>query len=130
LRAQCIDGLGIAHHSEVASPQKSPQRELKVGALWNFGTGGQIGGVKEFGSPRATLQEIEIGLLRRQLRYVIRYREQWEKLLAMADEIRTFVRKNDSALKTKEWVISGLVQGLRNCRCAIGRVLLVAENQG
>ena len=30
------------------------------------------------------------------------YREQWEKLLAMADEIKTFIRDNDQALKKKE----------------------------
>ena len=30
------------------------------------------------------------------------YREQWEKLLGMADEIRTFIRENDVALKKKE----------------------------
>ena len=30
------------------------------------------------------------------------YREQWEKLLGMADEIRTFIRNNDGALKKKE----------------------------
>jgi hypothetical protein len=30
------------------------------------------------------------------------YREQWEKLLGMADEIRTFIRENDGALKKKE----------------------------
>jgi hypothetical protein len=30
------------------------------------------------------------------------YREQWEKLLGMADEIRTFIRDNDHALKKKE----------------------------
>ncbi len=30
------------------------------------------------------------------------YREQWEKLLGMADEIREFIRENDSALKKKE----------------------------
>jgi hypothetical protein len=30
------------------------------------------------------------------------YREQWEKLLAMADEIRSFIRENDGALKKKE----------------------------
>jgi hypothetical protein len=30
------------------------------------------------------------------------YREQWEKLLGMADEIRTFIRDNDQALKKKE----------------------------
>ncbi len=30
------------------------------------------------------------------------YREQWEKLLAMADEIRNFIRDNDAALKKKE----------------------------
>lgn len=30
------------------------------------------------------------------------YREQWEKLLGMADEVRTFIRENDSALKKKE----------------------------
>ena len=30
------------------------------------------------------------------------YREQWEKLLGMADEIRTFIRENDSTLKKKE----------------------------
>ena len=30
------------------------------------------------------------------------YKEQWMRLLAMADEIRTFIRENDSALKTKE----------------------------
>src|SRR5258707_1181178 len=27
------------------------------------------------------------------------YREQWEKLLGMADEIRTFIRENDADLK-------------------------------
>jgi hypothetical protein len=30
------------------------------------------------------------------------YREQWEKLLAMADQIRDFIRQNDHALKKKE----------------------------
>jgi hypothetical protein len=30
------------------------------------------------------------------------YREQWEKLLGMADEIRTFILENDEALKKKE----------------------------
>jgi hypothetical protein len=30
------------------------------------------------------------------------YREQWEKLLAMADEIRQFIAANDGALKKKE----------------------------
>jgi hypothetical protein len=30
------------------------------------------------------------------------YREQWEKLLGMADEIRNFIRENDQALKKKE----------------------------
>jgi hypothetical protein len=30
------------------------------------------------------------------------YREQWEKLLGMADEIRTFFRENDQALKKKD----------------------------
>jgi hypothetical protein len=30
------------------------------------------------------------------------YREQWEKLLAMADEIRAFIQANDGALKKKE----------------------------
>ena len=30
------------------------------------------------------------------------YKEQWTRLLAMADEIRNFIRDNDSALKTKE----------------------------
>ncbi len=30
------------------------------------------------------------------------YREQWEKLLGMADEIRTFIATNDGALKKKE----------------------------
>jgi hypothetical protein len=30
------------------------------------------------------------------------YREQWEKLLNVADEIRTFIRDNDEALKKKE----------------------------
>ena len=30
------------------------------------------------------------------------YREQWEKLLGMADEIRDFIRDNDGALKKKE----------------------------
>ena len=29
------------------------------------------------------------------------YKEQWIKLLDMADEIRTFIRENDAALKTK-----------------------------
>ncbi len=30
------------------------------------------------------------------------YREQWEKLLAMADEIRAFIREKDHSLKKKE----------------------------
>jgi hypothetical protein len=30
------------------------------------------------------------------------YREQWEKLLGMADEIRSFILENDGALKKKE----------------------------
>jgi hypothetical protein len=30
------------------------------------------------------------------------YKEQWIRLLALADEIRNFIRDNDSALKTKE----------------------------
>jgi hypothetical protein len=30
------------------------------------------------------------------------YREQWEKLLGMADEIRAFIRDNDQSLKKKE----------------------------
>ena len=30
------------------------------------------------------------------------YREQWEKLLAMADEIRHFIQQNDHLLKKKE----------------------------
>jgi hypothetical protein len=30
------------------------------------------------------------------------YREQWEKLLGMADQIRAFIRENDHALKKKE----------------------------
>jgi hypothetical protein len=32
------------------------------------------------------------------------YKEQWEKLLAMADDIRTFISANQAALKTKEVV--------------------------
>jgi hypothetical protein len=30
------------------------------------------------------------------------YREQWEKLLDIGDEIRNFIRDNDQALKKKE----------------------------
>ena len=30
------------------------------------------------------------------------YKEQWAKLLAMADDIRAFIRDNDAKLKTKE----------------------------
>jgi len=30
------------------------------------------------------------------------YKEQWLKLLAMADEIRAFIREHDAHLKTKE----------------------------
>lgn len=30
------------------------------------------------------------------------YREQWEKLLAMSDEIRQFIQDNDARLKRKE----------------------------
>src|ERR1700730_3245764 len=30
------------------------------------------------------------------------YREQWDKLLSMADEIRNFIRENDHSLKKKE----------------------------
>ena len=29
------------------------------------------------------------------------YKEQWTKLLAMADEIRAFIKENDAALKAK-----------------------------
>ena len=29
------------------------------------------------------------------------YKEQWTKLLAMADDIRAFIKENDAALKTK-----------------------------
>ena len=30
------------------------------------------------------------------------YKEQWAKLLDMADDIRAFIKENDSKLKTKE----------------------------
>ncbi|HEY6515004.1 MAG TPA: hypothetical protein VIY50_02595 [Steroidobacteraceae bacterium] len=30
------------------------------------------------------------------------YKEQWLRLLAMADEIRTFIEANDASLKSKE----------------------------
>ena len=30
------------------------------------------------------------------------YKEQWEKLLDMADDIRSFIRENDATLKKKE----------------------------
>ena len=30
------------------------------------------------------------------------YKEQWEKLLAITDDIRAFLQKNDAQLKTKE----------------------------
>jgi len=30
------------------------------------------------------------------------YREQWEKLLGMADEIRRFIQENEGSLKKKE----------------------------
>ena len=30
------------------------------------------------------------------------YKEQWTKLLAMADEIKTFMKEHDSQLKSKE----------------------------
>jgi hypothetical protein len=30
------------------------------------------------------------------------YREQWEKLLGMSDQIRQFIRENDEQLKKKE----------------------------
>jgi hypothetical protein len=30
------------------------------------------------------------------------YKEQWTKLLALADEIRTFLREHDAELKSKE----------------------------
>ena len=30
------------------------------------------------------------------------YREQWEKLLGMADQIREFIQQNDTLLKKKE----------------------------
>ncbi|HUI81086.1 MAG TPA: hypothetical protein VLY24_24345 [Bryobacteraceae bacterium] len=30
------------------------------------------------------------------------YREQWEKLLSMADEIRAFIQRNDPLLKKKQ----------------------------
>ena len=33
---------------------------------------------------------------------VTRYKEQWAKLLGMADEIRAFIKENDDKLKAKE----------------------------
>ena len=30
------------------------------------------------------------------------YKEQWAKLLGMADEIRTFIKENEASLKSKE----------------------------
>lgn len=30
------------------------------------------------------------------------YKEQWQKLLDLADEIRSFIRENEAKLKTKE----------------------------
>jgi hypothetical protein len=30
------------------------------------------------------------------------YKEQWMKLLAMADEIKAFIKENDARLKAKE----------------------------
>jgi hypothetical protein len=33
------------------------------------------------------------------------YREQWEKLLGLADDIRSFIGDNDAALKKKEWLL-------------------------
>lgn len=30
------------------------------------------------------------------------YREQWEKLMGMSDEIKAFIQENDSTLKKKE----------------------------
>jgi hypothetical protein len=36
------------------------------------------------------------------------YREQWEKLLSMADEIRNFIRENDHSLKKKESIAGHL----------------------
>ena len=30
------------------------------------------------------------------------YREQWEKLLGMSDQIRAFIQQNDASLKKKE----------------------------
>ena len=35
------------------------------------------------------------------------YKEQWEKLLAITDEIRTFMQENDAQLKTKEEKTAG-----------------------
>ncbi|MBV8845063.1 MAG: hypothetical protein JO307_19830 [Bryobacterales bacterium] len=35
------------------------------------------------------------------------YREQWEKLLGISDEIRDFIRDNESALKKKDASTSG-----------------------
>ena len=32
------------------------------------------------------------------------YREQWEKLLSIAEDIREFIRENDHSLKKKEWL--------------------------
>src|SRR5712691_3090303 len=45
------------------------------------------------------------------------YREQWEKLLAMSDQIRDFIQQNDQALKKKEMsrgvaVITGASSGI------------------
>src|SRR5580704_16314064 len=36
------------------------------------------------------------------------YREQWEKLLGLADEIGTFIRESDRALKKKDSMVAGI----------------------
>ena len=39
------------------------------------------------------------------------YKEQWIKLLDMAEEIRSFIRENESSLKSKEAAASGETTG-------------------
>jgi hypothetical protein len=79
-------------------PEETPEQELarlraENEALKNRGTRGvslkvsEKGGVSVYGLGRFP---------------VTLYKEQWAKLLDLADDIRAFIRENDARLKTKE----------------------------
>ena len=68
----------LAELEKQGSTRKTGQLDFRVG---------EKGGVSVYGLGRFP---------------VTLYREEWEKLLGMADEIRNFIRENDQSLKKKE----------------------------